>query len=184
MAWPTTLQPVMTKAMENSTVQLARAGARISECTLPQPFEASFAAQRKMNDYEAWRALSHERLAHADQLSSTLSARLKEAELCTFDAYREAQAVISGCRALLDGIFEKYDVLLTPSVPAEAPEGLTNTGDSTFIRIWTAFHTPTVNLPVFQGEKGLPMGLQVIGPYGEDRRTLDHADWIYRVLTA
>jgi amidase len=184
MAWPTTLQPAMAKAMDDSTARLARAGARISECALPRPFEASFLAQRKMNDYEAWRALSYERLVHANQLSSTLSARLKGAAQCTFDVYRDAQAVISGCRALLDGIFAKYDVLLTPSVPAEAPEGLTNTGDSTFIRIWTAFHNPTVNLPVFRGEKGLPMGLQVIGPIGEDHRTLGCAEWIFRTLSA
>jgi Asp-tRNA(Asn)/Glu-tRNA(Gln) amidotransferase A subunit family amidase len=91
--------------------------------------------------------------------------------------------VISGCRALLDGHFAEFDVLLTPSVPAEAPEGLTNTGDSTFIRIWTAFHAPTINLPVFRGEKGLPMGLQVIGPVGGDRRALACAEWIYRALT-
>ncbi len=184
MAWPTTLQPAMAKAMGNCTAQLAQAGARISECALPRPFEASFLAQRRMNDYEAWRALSHERLAYADRLSSTLSARLNEAALCTFDIYWEAQAVISSCRALLDGYFGQFDVLLTPSVPAEAPEGLTNTGDSTFIRIWTAFHTPTINLPVFRGENGLPMGLQVIGPVGEDRRALACAEWIYRALTA
>ena len=61
---------------------------------------------------------------------------------------------------------------MTPSVPDEAPEELSDTGDSTFIRIWTALHTPTVNLPVFRGEKGLPMGLQVIGPVGEGARTL------------
>jgi Asp-tRNA(Asn)/Glu-tRNA(Gln) amidotransferase A subunit family amidase len=183
MAWPTKLQPAMENAMENCTAQLARAGARISECVLPRSFETSFLAQRKINDYEAWRALSHERLAHPSQLSSTLSARLKEAALCTFDDYREAQAVISGCRALLDGHFAEFDVLLTPSVPAEAPEGLTNTGDSTFIRIWTAFHAPTINLPVFRGEKGLPMGLQVIGPVGGDRRALACAEWIYRALT-
>jgi len=184
MAWPTMLHPAMAKAMENCTAQLARAGARIRECTLPQPFEASFLAQRKINDYESWRALGHERLVHGHRLSSTLSARLQEAALCTFDVYRQAQAVISGCRSLLDGIFSNYDVLLTPSVPAEAPEGLTNTGDSTFIRIWTAFHNPTVNLPVFRGEKGLPMGLQVIGPIDEDGRTLACAEWIYRALTA
>jgi amidase len=184
MAWPTTLHPAMDKAMENSTVRLARAGARISECALAQPFEASFLAQRKMNDYEAWRALSHERQLHAHQLSATLSARLKEAALCTFHDYRQAQAIISTCRALLDGNFTQYDVLLTPSVPAEAPEGLTNTGDSTFIRIWTAFHNPTITLPVFRGEKGLPMGLQVIGPIGEDHRTLACAEWIFRTLTA
>lgn len=184
MAWPTTLQPAMARAIGESTTQLARAGARISECVLPQPFEASFRAHKSMNDFEAWRALSHERLAHANQLSSTLLGRLREGALCTFKTYRDAQAVISSCRALLEGYFAKFDVLLTPSVPAEAPEGIANTGDSTFIRIWTAFHTPTINLPVFRGEKGLPMGLQVIGPIGEDRRALACAEWIYQALTA
>lgn len=183
MAWPTTLQPAMAKAMEDSAARLGRAGARVSEYALPQPFEASFLAQRKMNDYEAWRALSHERVFHADQLSTTLSARLKEAALCTYEDYRQARAVIARCRAHLDEIFAEYDVLITPSVPAEAPEGLVNTGDSTFIRIWTAFHAPTLSLPVFQGERGLPMGLQVIGPIREDRRMLACAEWIYRALT-
>jgi Asp-tRNA(Asn)/Glu-tRNA(Gln) amidotransferase A subunit family amidase len=184
MAWPTSLQASMEKAMEDSTARLAQAGARISDCVLPQPFEASFLAQRKINDYEARRALSYERMAHADLLSSTLSERLREAARCTFDAYREAQAVISRCRSLLVELFGKFDVLVTPSVPAEAPAGLSNTGDSTFIRIWTAFHTPTISLPVFRGEKDLPMGLQVIGPIGEDRRALACAEWIYRKLTA
>ena len=181
--WPS-LQPAMTNAMEGAAARLAREGARIKEIVLPQPFSAAFPAQKKMNLYESWRALSHERLHHEHQLSSTLSARMREAALCTFDAYLAAQTVIFSCRALLDEVFADYDVLLTPSVTGEAPKGLTNTGDSSYIRIWTAFHTPTVNLPVFRGESGLPMGLQVIGPFREDQRTLGFAEWIYRALTA
>ena len=184
MAWPTTVQPAMATAMEDSLARLSRAGARVSEVALPQPFAASFQAQRRMNDYEAWRALAHERLRHGDQLSTTLSARMKEAALCTYDMYRDAQDVIARCRSLLDEIFADHDVLLTPSVPAEAPAGLENTGDSTFIRIWTAFHTPTINLPVFRGARGLPMGLQVIGPIGGDQLALACSEWIYRELTA
>jgi Asp-tRNA(Asn)/Glu-tRNA(Gln) amidotransferase A subunit family amidase len=81
-------------------------------------------------------------------------------------------------------MFAECDVLITPSVPAEAPAGLENTGDSTFICIWTAFHTPAVNLPVFKGEKNLPLGLQVIGPVGGDQRALACSEWIFRALTA
>jgi len=181
--WPS-LQPAMTNAMEDAVARLAREGARIKEIVLPQPFSAAFPAQKQINLYESWRALSHERLRHEHQLSPTLSARLREAASCTFDAYREAQSVISRCRALLDELFAQHDVLLTPSVTGEAPKGLTNTGDSSYIRIWTAFHTPTVNLPVFRGASGLPMGLQVIGPFREDQRTLGCAEWINRTLTA
>jgi Asp-tRNA(Asn)/Glu-tRNA(Gln) amidotransferase A subunit family amidase len=184
MAWPTTVHPVMAKAMAQSTERLAQAGAQVREVALQPPFEASFHAHKTMNDYEAWRALSHERQRHADQLSTSMQARLKEGGRCTFDAYREAQAVISNCRSLLERIFAEHDVLLTPSVPDEAPEGLTNTGDSTFIRIWTAFHTPTLNLPVFLGAKGLPLGLQIIGPIGKDESMLAHAEWIQRTVTA
>jgi amidase len=80
-------------------------------------------------------------------------------------------------------MFTRYDVLITPSSIGEPPEGIHNLGDSNYIRIWTTFHTPTLNLPVFRGDSGLPMGLQVIGPIREDRRTLGHAQWIYRALS-
>ena len=76
-----------------------------------------------------------------------------------------------------------YDTFGNPTGCPGANNCLTNTGDSSYIRIWTAFHTPTVNLPVFRGESGLPMGLQVIGPFREDQRTLGCAEWIYRALT-
>jgi Asp-tRNA(Asn)/Glu-tRNA(Gln) amidotransferase A subunit family amidase len=117
-------------------------------------------------------------------LSSTLVERLRESGSCTYEQYREAQDVISNCRALLREMFTEYDVLATPSSIGEPPAGLTNTGNSEYIRIWTAFHTPTLNLPLFKGDTGLPMGLQVIGPTREDRRTLGHAEWIYRTLAA
>jgi amidase len=183
MAWPTVVHPLMGNAMEEAVSRLARAGARIVQIALPEPFEASFDAHRTMNDYEAWRALSDERLRHPSQLSASMLARLTAGARVTFDAYRGAQTAISRCRAALDEIFHECDVLVTPSVPDEAPEGLPNTGDSTFIRIWTAFHTPTINLPVFHGAKNLPMGMQVIGPVGQDPRMLACADWIHRVLT-
>jgi len=182
MAWPTRVHPLVSAAMEKALARLARAGARVKNLALPLPFEASFAAHRTMNDYEAWRALSHERLRHADQLSTSMLARLAEGARVTFEAYRDAQTVIARCRSALDEIFTGYDVLVTPSVPDEAPEGLPNIGDSTFIRIWTAMHTPTLNLPVFRGEKNLPVGMQVIGPAGGDPRTLACADWIHRTL--
>jgi Asp-tRNA(Asn)/Glu-tRNA(Gln) amidotransferase A subunit family amidase len=181
-AWPK-LEPAMTKAMVTAAAGLARAGAQVKAVTLPQPFADSLIAQRKMNDYESWRALTHERLRHPDKLSSTLAERLQGSASCTYEQYAHAQDVISSCRALLDEMFGEYDVLVTPSSVGEPPEGLTNTGNSEYIRIWTAFHTPTLTLPLFKGDTGLPMGLQIIGPVRQDRRTLGHAEWIYRTLT-
>ncbi|MGZ8229834.1 MAG: amidase [Burkholderiales bacterium] len=181
-AWPP-LDAAMGRAIGDSASRLARAGARVTELTLPQPFIDSFPAQRKVNDYEAWRALTHERIRHWSALSSTMQERLRVASSCTYAQYAQAQEVIFECRARLKEIFSDYDVLLTPSTPGEAPRSVENTGDSSFHRIWTAFHTPTIHLPVFRGDAGLPMGLQAIGPYRGDRSLLEHAEWIRRVLT-
>jgi Asp-tRNA(Asn)/Glu-tRNA(Gln) amidotransferase A subunit family amidase len=75
-----------------------------------------------------------------------------------------------------------FDVLLVPSAPGEAPQGLTTTGSSVFNQVWTALHTPAVTVPVFTGPAGLPMGAQLVGCYGADYRTLACAQWAQRAL--
>ena len=87
------------------------------------------------------------------------------------------------CRLQLAEIFTNFDVLLVPAAPGEAPEGLDFTGDPIFSQLWTLMHVPAVTLPVFHGPKGLPMGGQIVGPNGEDGRTLICAEWISRKLT-
>jgi Asp-tRNA(Asn)/Glu-tRNA(Gln) amidotransferase A subunit family amidase len=182
--WPA-LDSSMARAFEEACARLARAGASVDELELAQPFVAAFTAQREVNDYEAWRGLAHERVHHWQQLSSSLQARLTQAARCTYEQYRRAQDVIFQCRALLRReLFTRYDVLLTPSTPGEAPRSHENTGDSSFHRIWTTLHTPALHLPVFRGSNGLPMGLQLIGPYRGDAALLAHAGWIERALSA
>ncbi|MPZ44107.1 MAG: amidase [Betaproteobacteria bacterium] len=181
-AWPA-LDPAMERAFDEACARLARAGAPVAELRLPQPFVDAFVAQRQVNDYEAWRGFAHERMHHWAQLSSSLQARLTHAARCTYEQYARAQDVIFQCKALLRELFAQYDVLLTPSVPGEAPRSHENTGDSSFHRIWTALHAPALNLPAFHGPNGLPMGLQLIGAYRRDAALLAHAAWIERALS-
>ena len=86
-------------------------------------------------------------------------------------------------RALLARRFREYDFLLTGSAPGEAPEGIANTGNSIFNRLWTLLGVPCVNVPAYCGGGGLPIGVQVVGPYGADTRTLDWARWVQRALS-
>jgi Asp-tRNA(Asn)/Glu-tRNA(Gln) amidotransferase A subunit family amidase len=181
-SWPA-LDAPMARAFEEACGRLARAGASVTEFRLPQPFVDGFVAQREVNDYEAWRGLAHERTHHWERLSSSLQARLTHAERCTHDQYTRAQDVLVACKSLLRDLFAQYDVLMTPSTPGEAPRSRENTGDSSFHRIWTALHTPTLHLPVFRGPNGLPMGLQLIGAYRGDAALLAHAAWIERELS-
>jgi Asp-tRNA(Asn)/Glu-tRNA(Gln) amidotransferase A subunit family amidase len=84
----------------------------------------------------------------------------------------------------LDRIFDRYDAILTPAAPGEAPEGLHATGNAAFNVLWTLVGTPALTLPVGRGAKGLPVGLQVVGRAGEDARLLRAANWLQRRIAA
>ena len=78
----------------------------------------------------------------------------------------------------LDQLFESYDAIITPAAPAEAPAGLGSTGNPAFNGLWTLCGVPAVSLPLLQGPKGLPVGVQLVGRRGDDARLLRTARWL------
>ena len=79
-------------------------------------------------------------------------------------------------------VFGEADVLLLPSAPGAAPAGLSATGDPRFNRLWTLMGVPAINVPGLHASGGLPLGAQVIAPFGRDRLGLAVADWLERVI--
>ena len=69
-------------------------------------------------------------------------------------------------------------MLLSFSAPGPAPATLASTGDARFNRLWTDLGTPCVNVPVHVAPGGLPVGVQVIAPYGQDTRALAAARFL------
>ncbi len=63
-------------------------------------------------------------------------------------------------------------MVLTPSAPGEAPIGLHTTGNAAFNRMWTLLHVPCVAIPMGRGPRGLPVGIQLVGPRFSDVRLL------------
>ena len=79
-------------------------------------------------------------------------------------------------------IFEEYDVLVTPSAEGAAPRGLGKTGDPRFSLLWTYSGCPSLSLPVALSNRGLPMGLQLIGRPMEDTTLLSISKMIETFL--
>jgi Asp-tRNA(Asn)/Glu-tRNA(Gln) amidotransferase A subunit family amidase len=52
------------------------------------------------------------------------------------------------------------------------------TGNPIFNGLWTFCGVPAITLPLLQGRTGLPLGVQLIGRYGEDARLLRTARWL------
>jgi len=89
---------------------------------------------------------------------------------------------VDECRVLLGAVFEKYDVLLVPCVPGEAPKGLGGTGDPSMQAIWTALHTPAITLPTHRGPNNLPVGIQLVAQRYEDDHLLAAARWVWQKI--
>jgi Asp-tRNA(Asn)/Glu-tRNA(Gln) amidotransferase A subunit family amidase len=112
-------------------------------------------------------------------LSPRLRELLEGGERVTPEQVAEAHVRADFARGELAALFTEYDALLTPAAPGEAP-GIESTGDPAFSRIWTLLGAPSVSLPLLKGPAGLPVGLQLIGPRGEDERLLAAAAWVLK----
>lgn len=64
------------------------------------------------------------------------------------------------------------DLLISPSAPGPAPEGIETTGDPIMNLPWTHAGLPTVGLPAGRTDAGLPLGLQCAAPFGDDESLL------------
>jgi Asp-tRNA(Asn)/Glu-tRNA(Gln) amidotransferase A subunit family amidase len=175
-------QPDTIAALESAASKLAAAGAGVVEIKLPPTYASLVRAQTDIMLAEQAQSLAHERLTHWPQISARLQGILADGLKVTFDRYDAAQTLARNCRRTLADVFADCDVLLAPSAPGAAPAGLEMTGDPVFNRMWTLLRTPCVTLPVATAANGLPVGLQVIGAFGADARTLAAAHWVHQAL--
>ena len=78
----------------------------------------------------------------------------------------------------MDQLFSNWDLILSPSLPGEAPLGLTEVRTATFARLWTQMYTPSINFPLFEGPNEMPLCFQVVGRRDTDDDTLANAKWV------
>ena len=83
-------------------------------------------------------------------------------------AYLDALKLKTQLQVAMDEILAPYDGLITPAALGEAPIGLASTGDPIFCSPWTLMGHPALCLPLLKGSNGLPLGVQMVGKYGDD----------------
>lgn len=175
-------QPETVAALEQACEQLSAAGAKLEDCELPAPFAALGEGHRRIEYFEIARALQHEYRHHCEQMSAGLVSRVQEGLACPGEAYDAAVMHARECRVLIDAAFADFDALLAPSAIGEAPLGLSSTGKAVFNRMWTLLGLPCVTIPCNRGPVGLPVGVQIIGRFRSDKKTLEIAAWIERQI--
>jgi Asp-tRNA(Asn)/Glu-tRNA(Gln) amidotransferase A subunit family amidase len=165
----------MRDAVETTARAATAAGAKVDDIALPPIFEDAYRAHATIQEYEASRALAFEYDRFSAELSQGLRELLDAAAAVTPEAYDAARRITKRARQALADLMTDIDVLLTPSAPGAAPVGLGSTGSPTFNRLWTLMGTPCVNIPGLADERGLPLGVQIVGRFGRDRQALEAA---------
>jgi Asp-tRNA(Asn)/Glu-tRNA(Gln) amidotransferase A subunit family amidase len=97
--------------------------------------------------------------------------------------YFAALALRERAYATAEEILTEYGPILTPAAPGPAPRDLGTTGSPVFCAFWTFLGVPAVTLPLLEAD-GMPMGVQLVGPRGDDGRLLRTARWLTRRFAA
>ena len=167
---------------ERVASRLGAAGAALRDVRLPGAYDGVEDAHAVVMNAESARALGWEMTRHRDALSPALRERMEWGLAQPAAAVAEARATLRGLRAGFPDVMDGLDVLLTPAASGEAPVGLSWTGDAGFNFIWTGLHVPCVTVPAGTGPNGMPLGIQVVGRFGEDRAALAWAAWVAGAL--
>jgi Asp-tRNA(Asn)/Glu-tRNA(Gln) amidotransferase A subunit family amidase len=179
--WPEASEEMLTAleiAMRTAEVE----GASVADFELPPICADAFKAHGTIHDYEGYQALAYEYDHHRERIGPNLRNLLDRATVVTIEAYDSARRTARRARQAMAAAMADIDVILTPSAPGAAPEGLSSTGPSTFNRLWTLMGSPCVNVPGLFSDAGLPLGVQVVGRFGRDQATLAAARFVEMAL--
>jgi len=163
---------------------LSRAEIKCQAIELPDACAPLVELHHAVMAFEAARGLADERLRHHGELSERLCGLMQEGLAIDGARHSANLARVELARREIETCFDHVDALITPSTIGEAPYGIDATGDPVFCRYWTLLGLPCVHLPFARGSSGLPVGLQLVGRYGDDRRLLAMAHWIHAQLMA
>lgn len=168
-AWPEGLD-----SFWESVSKLEKAGVQIVSIPFFEDFDELDEQHRRMMAAEAaqiheqWFAeyeyLYSEHMKEIMWTASTVdAAELAEAQAARFTLRRQLVAALDGAGA---------DLWVAPPAQGPAPEGIHATGNPVMNLPWTNAGMPALNLPVERTRSGLPMGLQLVGRFGEDEKVL------------
>lgn len=161
---------------------VAALGDRLEDVELPEPFARAYGWHRAIMTAEMARNLGHYVDRAPEQCSDKIRDLVAEGRGVSAPDYLGARDMAPVLRSSLEALFDRFDAIVTPAAPGEAPEGLESTGDPVFCTPWTYLGLPALSLPLLAGPSGLPLGVQLVGAAGQDARLLRTARWLMRLL--
>jgi len=174
----------MHTAFDQFVADCQQAGADLEHYEMGPDFAALLTAQQQIMGVEASRALSTHYDQQRDQLSAPLVALIEQGMQVNNADEAAAHNLKARCAHKLQQLFRDADFIITPATAGTAPKRVDGTGDPLFNRIWTLLGLPAITFPIAQGGNGLPLGIQLVAPLGEDHALIDFADKLQTLTRA
>lgn len=167
------LHPDVERAVEACGDALAALGAAVVELDL-EGVETIEARTKPVLWADAFRAHKELLERHASAMQPRVRQRLLLGRDVSGADYAGARQQIRAWRRRVRAVFERVDILLTPTTPAPAPrveeaEPLEDTFELTRLTYpWSSAGVPALSLPCGFTRHGLPIGAQLVaGRFGE-----------------
>jgi len=170
------------RVFEAVIAKLRGAGAVLQELELSELDNANWTTINCILSSEAALIFADLVARYPERTSDPLKSLVENGKAHSATDYLAARAFQETWRHKLTSEMSGCDAVLTLPAFGEAPRGLHYTGDAEYCAPWTLLGVPAVTLPAGFGQHGLPLGLQIVGPYLNDYRMLRVAKWVEVVL--
>jgi aspartyl-tRNA(Asn)/glutamyl-tRNA(Gln) amidotransferase subunit A len=171
-----------TEAAYRAAIEALRARCDLQDVSL-SGFEISEKASAKILLAEAATYHQEHIERHADQIGSDVLTRFNWGLEVTGVEYAAARRTQVEWQYKLEQLFKSVEVLVLPATPFPAtridesdPVALSRGNLTRFTRMFNLTGNPAIVLPCGRTADGLPIGLQIVGPYGSEHRIL----WLAR----
>jgi Asp-tRNA(Asn)/Glu-tRNA(Gln) amidotransferase A subunit family amidase len=145
---------------------------------LPAVVPQTAAWHRTINDVELAHALRRELAEHPEAIDAALREKMTQAMHVSAVDYLRARAAMAEVERAFDDTFARFDLLVGPAALGAAPRGLASTGNPIMQTVSSFAGLPSVALPLLQGARGLPLGLQAVAAAHDDARLLRGCRWL------
>jgi len=165
--------------------RLRAAGCDVRPVPAMPDFADIYARHNDLVAAEAARTHADWFAAYRDHYHPKTAELIRRGQGVSETTYRRALDGRAQLRETLHSLMDEHGIGLwiAPSAVGPAPRGLASTGDPVMALPWTHAGLPAVSLPAGTDAEGWPMGVQVIGRFGEDEGLLAAAGMVKGILT-
>jgi len=174
-------QPMLT-AMDATVARLQADGHTVEPVPTPVSFAALIGRHRTIMETEAALALLPRLQGRLDAVGPRFRDGLTRGATVSADQYEAALAWVADARRQFWERMAPFDLLLAYPVSGAAPVGLATTGDQSYLTPWTTLGGPLVSLPAGTDPEGMPLGLLLAMPPGQDARLMRLSGWFASLL--